>query len=154
MLALQQNLDASEIKCLEYTKKWRYVVVCYVWILFALVLALIFLLQNYICSLLPRQIIKVTLPTVGGQQWSEWVTNIFIELLTHHTSPESITANILTVFRIVSPNNNIVGSLPGVDFVHICRSVLAVETKTLVGYRIAKAVKVLEHNSNDTSCRR
>ena len=79
--------------------------------------------------------------------------DIFIKLLTHRTPQESIRANIWTVCRFVSPNNNIVGSLPGVDFVHICRSVLAVETKTLVGYRIAKAVKVLEHNSNDTSCR-
>ena len=31
------------------------------------------------------------------------------------------------------------------------RSVLAVETKTLGGYRIAKAVKLLGHNSDDTS---
>ena len=58
MLALQQKLDASEIKCLEYTKKWRYAVVCYVSIVFALVLALTFLLQKSIRSLLPRQIIK------------------------------------------------------------------------------------------------
>ena len=82
-----------------------------------------------------------------------WVTNIFIELLTHLTPPESITANILTVCRLVSPDNNIVGYLPGVDFVHKYRSILAVETKTLGGYRISKAVKVLEHHSDDTSRR-
>ena len=104
---------------------------CYVLIVFVLVLALIFFIQNSIRSLLPRQIIKVTLPTFGGQQWSEWVTNMVIKLLTHRTPPESITSNILTVCRLVSPNNNIVGSLPGIDFFHKCQSVLAVETKTL-----------------------
>ena len=123
---------------------------CYVWIVFALVLALIFLLQKYTRYLLTRQTIKVTRPTDGGQQWSEWVTDMVIEWLTHCTPPESITANILTVCRLVSPNNNIVGSLPGVDFVHKCRSVVAVETKTLGGYRITKAVKVLDNHSDDT----
>ena len=114
---LQKNLDASEIKCLEYKNCfWRYVVVCYVWIVFALILALIFFLQRSICYLLPLQIIKVNLPTVRGQQWSEWVTDMVIELMTHRTPPESITFNILTVCRLFSPNNNIVGSLPGVDF--------------------------------------
>ena len=69
---------------------------CDVWIVFALVLALIFLLRKSIHSLLPRQIIKVNHPTVGGQQWSEWVTGMVIALLIHCTPPESITANILT----------------------------------------------------------
>ena len=111
---------------------------------FALVLAVIFLLQNSIRSLLPLQIIKVTRPTVGVQQWSEWVTDMVIELLTQHTPPESITANIFTACRLVSTKNNIVGSLPGVDFVHKHRSVLAVETKTLGGHSISNAVKVLK----------
>ena len=93
----------------------------------------------------------VNCPTVGGQQWSEWVTDMGIELLTHRTPPEPVTANILTGCRLVSTNNNIVGFLPGVNFFHQCRSALAVETKTLGGYRIAKAVKVLEHHSDDTS---
>ena len=126
---------------------------CYVLIVFALVLELIFLLQKSIRSLLLRQIIKATRPTVGGQKWSEWVNNMVIKLLTHRTPPESITANIMTVCRLVSTNNNIVGSLSGVDFVHKCQSVLAVEIKTLGGYRIAKAVEVLENHINDTSCR-
>ena len=95
----------------------------------------------------------VTRPTVGGKQWSEWVTDMVIKLLTYRTPPESIMANILMVCRLVSTNNNIVCSLPGVDFVHKYRSVLAVETKTLGGYRIAKAVKVFEHHSYDTPCR-
>ena len=87
ILDLQQNMDALDIKCLKYTKKWRYVVVCYVWILFALVLALLFLLQKSIRSLLLHQIINVTRPTVGVQQWSEWLTNMVIKLLTHRTPP-------------------------------------------------------------------
>ena len=89
---------------------------CYVWIVFVLVLALIFLLQKSIRSLLSRQIIKVTRPTVVGQQWIECVTNMVIEVLTHPTPPESSTANILIVCRIVSPDNNIVGSLLMVYF--------------------------------------
>ena len=76
-----------------------------------------------------------------------------IELLTHRTPPESISANILTICKLVSPTNNIVISLPSLTFVHKCRSILAVETKMLGAYRIAKAVKVLEHHSNDTSRR-
>ena len=86
---------------------------CYVWIVFAFVLALIFLLQKSICYIIPRQIIKATRRTVGGQQWSEWVTDIVIKFLTHRTPLESITANMLTVCRLVSPDNNIVGSLTG-----------------------------------------
>ena len=124
---------------------------CYVLILFALVLSLIFLLQKSIRSLLPRQIIKVSRPTVGGQQYSEWVTNMIIKFLTHRTPPESITADILTVCRLVSPNNNIVGSLTGVDFFHKWQSALAVETKTLGGYRISNAVKVVYHHRYETS---
>ena len=61
-------------------------------------------------------------------------------------------ANILTVCRLGSLNNNIIGSLPGVDFFHKCQNVLAVETKTLGGYRMAKAVKMSDHHINDTSC--
>ena len=118
MLALQKNLYASEIECLAYTEKWRYVVVCYVWIVFASILALIFLFQKSIRFLLPRQIIKVTHPTVGGQQWSDLVTYMVIKFLTHRIPTESITYNILAICRIVSTNNNIIGSLPGVDFVH------------------------------------
>ena len=104
---------------------------CYVWIVFALVLALIFLLQKSIHSLLPRQSIKVTRPTFGGQQWSEWVTNMVIKLLTHRTPPESITANILTVCRLVSPNNNIVVSLPGIDFSINVKAFLPLRLKRL-----------------------
>ena len=126
---------------------------CFVWIVFALVLALIFLLQNSIRYLLPRHIIKVTRPTVGSQQWSERATDMVIKFLANPTPLDSIMANILMVCRLIFSNNNIVGCLPGVDFVHKRQSVLAVETKTLGGYRIAKAVKVLEHHSNDTSCR-
>ena len=76
-----------------------------------------------------------------------------IELLTYRIPLESIMANILTVCRLGSLNNNIIGSLPGVDFFHKCQNVLAVETKTLGGYRIAKTVKVLEHQSDYTSRR-
>ena len=118
---------------------------CHVWIVFALVLALTFLLQKSIRSLLLRQIIKVTRPTLGVQQWSEWVTNMVIKLLTHRTPTQSIPANILTVRRIVCPNNNIIGSLPNVYFVHNSQSILAVDTKTLGGYRISKMVNVMEH---------
>ena len=39
------------------------------------------------------------------------------------------------------------------DFFYKCRCALAVENKTLGGYRIAKAVKVLDHHSDETSRR-
>ena len=89
------------------------------------------------------------LPTVGGQQWSERVTDMVIGFLTHFKPTEYNTANILTVLRLISLNNNIVGSLPSVDFVHKCWNFLAVETNNIGGYRISKASKVLKHHSDD-----
>ena len=55
------------------------------------------------------------------------------------------------VCRLVYLNNKIVGSLLGVKFLHKCQSVLAIDNKTLGGYRIAKAVNMLENHSDDTS---
>ena len=92
-------------------------------------------------------------PSGGGLQWSDWVTDIVLEMLSHRTPPESIPANILAVGRLISPNYNIVESVPSINFVRNCRSVLAVETKTLGAAKIAGAVKVLEHHSDDTSRR-
>ena len=74
-------------------------------------------------------------------------------MLSHRTPPESIPAKILAVGRLISLNYNIVKSVPSINFVQNCRSVLVVETKTLGAAKISGAVKLLEHHSNDTSRR-
>ena len=61
-------------------------------------------------------------PSGGGLQWSEWVTNIVLEMLSHRTPPESIPANILAADRLISPNYDIVESVPRIIFVQNCRS--------------------------------
>ena len=92
-------------------------------------------------------------PSGGGLQWSEWVTDIVLEMLSHRTPPESIPANILVVGRLISPNYNIFESVPSINFVQNCGSILVVDTKILRAAKIVGAVKLLEHHSDDTSRR-
>ena len=92
-------------------------------------------------------------PSGGGLQWSEWVTGIILEMLSHRTPPESIPANILAVDRLISPNYDSVESVSRIIFVRNCRGILVVETKTPAAAKISGAVKLLEHHSDVTSCR-
>ena len=92
-------------------------------------------------------------PSGGGLQWSEWVTDIVLEMLSHRTPPESIPANILGVGWLISPNYDIIELVPSINFVRNCGSILVVETKILSAAKIAGAVKLLEHHSDDPSCR-
>ena len=108
---------------------------------------------KYARSLLPRTIKKVARASRGGQEWPEWVTDICLEMLSHRTPPESIPANIMTICKLISPNNNIVQELPGVDWVRKCRSIMVVETKTLGAMQIAAADATVGHHADDTSRR-
>ena len=74
-------------------------------------------------------------------------------MLSHRTPPESIPANILTVCRLICPTYDIVIELPSSKFVLDCRSVLAVETKTLGAYQIARAPRLITHHNDDTTRR-
>ena len=67
--------------------------------------------------------------------------------------PESIPANILTVCRLICPNYDVVIELPSSKFVRECRCVLAVQTKILGAYQIARAPRLIMHHSDDTSRR-
>ena len=100
----------------------------------------------------PRDIRKVSRAAgKGGHQWSTWVTQMVLEMLSHRTPPESIPANILTVCSLICPDYDIVKELPSSKFVLECRTVLAVETKTLGAYQIARASRLIMHHSDDTS---
>ena len=102
----------------------------------------------------PREIRKVARESgKGGHQWSTWVTQMVLEMLLLRTPLKSISANILTVCKLICPNYDIVKELPGSKFVRECRGVLTVETKTLGAYQIARAPKLIMHNSDDTSRR-
>ena len=76
-----------------------------------------------------------------------------LEMLTNRTPPNSITPNILTVCKLVSPSYDIVKELPGDRLLRQCRSVLAVHTKTLGASQIAGCKEMLEHKSDETSRR-
>ena len=81
------------------------------------------------------------------------MTDICLEMLSHRTPPESMPANIMTICKLISPNNNIVQELPGVDWVRKCRSIMVVETKTLGAMQIAAAEATVGHHADDTSRR-
>ena len=85
--------------------------------------------------------------------WPEWVTDICLEMLSHQTPPESILANIMTICNLISPNNDIIQELPGVEWVRKCRSIMVVETKTLGVMQIAAAKARVGHHADDTSRR-
>ena len=70
----------------------------------------------------PRQLTRSIHPSRNALQWSEWVTGIVLEMLSHRTPPESIPANILAVGRLISPNYDIVESVPRIIFAQNCRS--------------------------------
>ena len=103
--------------------------------------------------LLPLTIKKVARVSRGGQEWPEWVTDICLEMLSHRTPPESIPANIMTICKLISPNNDIVQELPGVDWVRKCHSIMVVETKTLGAMQVADAEETVGHHGDDTSRR-
>ena len=104
-------------------------------------------------SQLPRKVAKSSRTSNGGVEWPYWVTDMVLEMLTNRTPPNSITPNILTVCKLVSPNYDIVKELPGDRLLRQCRSVLAVHTKTLGASQIAGCKEMLEHKSDETSRR-
>ena len=102
--------------------------------------------------LTPRYMRK-TKRSTGGLQWSEDITRMVLEMLSHRTPPSCIAPNILTVARTIYPNRDIVFELPGVSFIRHCRSVLSYLTKLLAAFLLAKAPKYLEFHLDGTSRR-
>ena len=85
--------------------------------------------HSLLCSLAklakPNVIKKIKKPGSGrgGLRWGEDVTRLVLEMLSHRTPPSCIGPNILSVAITIFPNDNIVQELPGISFVHECRSV-------------------------------
>jgi hypothetical protein len=69
--------------------------------------------------------------------WDPIVTQLVVETLAHPTPPACISANILSVVKLLMPNANVVEELPGLLFNQNCRTVLLYVTKTLAAYEIA-----------------
>ena len=114
---------------------------------------LTYLFSQSLNSKLPRIVSKSRRTSKGGLEWPYWVVDMMIEMLTNRTPPNSITPNILTVCKLVSPNFDIVKELPGDRTLRQSRSVLAVHTKTLGASQIAGCKEMLEHKSDGTSRR-
>ena len=89
----------------------------------------------------------------GGLEWPYWMTDMVVEMLTNRTPPNSISPNILSICRHISPNHDLVRELPGKSLLRECRSVLAVHTKTLGVSQIAGSTEMIEHKSDETSRR-
>lgn len=69
--------------------------------------------------------------------WSPIVTQLVVEMLANGTPPSAVSANILSVCKLLFPGAPIVRELPSIRFVRSCRTVLLHLAKTLAAYEIA-----------------
>lgn len=89
----------------------------------------------------------------GGLEWSESVTQLVLEMLSHRTPPSCISANILSVCKIILPNHDVVKEVPSVDFIRSCRGTLSYLTKLLASAELGRAPVFLEQHADGTSRR-
>eukprot|EP00956_Cyclotella_meneghiniana_P019144 scaffold32561_cov32-Cyclotella_meneghiniana.AAC.5 len=87
------------------------------------------------------------------KQWDPIVTQLVIEMLAHQTPPSCISANILSVVKLLVPDAPIVEELPSVRFVRNCRTVLLHLSKTLAAYEIAIQDRFLQLFTDGTTRR-
>jgi hypothetical protein len=79
-----------------------------------------------------------TVTKVGNPKtWDPIVTQLVIEMLVHGTPPSSISANILSVCKLLFPGVPIIKELPSVRYVCNCRTVSLHLAKTLAAFEIA-----------------
>ena len=109
-------------------------------------------LKNKIDSVTPRLIAKESSKS-GGLQWGWKMHQLMLELLSHRTPPSCVSANVLTVAEILSPNYKIAKELFSVSFVRKCRSELTYATKLLAAYQLAQEEVWLQHFSDGTKRR-
>ena len=89
----------------------------------------------------------------GGLEWSESVTQLVLEMLSHRTPPSCISANILSVVKVILPNYEVIKEVPSVEFIRSCRGTLSYFTKLLAAVELAKAPVYLEQHADGTSRR-
>lgn len=85
--------------------------------------------------------------------WSPIVTQLVVEMLANGTPPSAVSANILSVCKLLFPGAPIVRELPSIRFVRSCRTVLLHLAKTLAAYEIA-STDVYEQLFTDGTTRR
>ncbi len=72
------------------------------------------------------------------KSWDPIVTQLVIEMLAHQTPPSCVSANILSVVKLLMPEAPIIEELPSIRFIRNCRTVSLHLSKTLAAYEIAK----------------
>ena len=87
------------------------------------------------------------------KSWSPIVTQLVVEMLANGTPPSAVSANILSVCKLLFPGAPIVRELPSIRFVRSCRTVLLHLAKTLAAYEIA-CTDVYEQLFTDGTTRR
>ena len=96
--------------------------------------------------------VKVT-KTGKPKTWGPVVTQLVVEMLANGTPPSAISANILSVCKLLIPDAPIIEELPSIRFVRGCRTVLLHLAKTLAAYEIASQ-EVFEQLFTDGTSRR
>ena len=89
----------------------------------------------------------------GRDVWPVWVTQMFLELLSHRVPPGKILACITSVANGIHPDGNVMKSSPCDRLMRDCRSILAVTTKTLAAHQLSLAPTYLQHHSDGTALR-
>eukprot|EP00956_Cyclotella_meneghiniana_P019310 scaffold32996_cov35-Cyclotella_meneghiniana.AAC.3 len=87
------------------------------------------------------------------KSWDPIVTQLVIKMLAHQTPPSCVSANILSVVKLLVPEAPIVEELPSVRFVRNCRSVLLHLSKTHAAYEIAIQDRFLQLFTDGTTRR-
>eukprot|EP00956_Cyclotella_meneghiniana_P011123 scaffold15566_cov34-Cyclotella_meneghiniana.AAC.1 len=96
--------------------------------------------------------VKVT-KTGKPKTWGPVVTQLVVEMLANGTPPSAISANILSVCKLLIPDAPIIDELPSIRFVRSCRTVLLHLAKTLAAYEIASQ-EVFQQLFTDGTTRR
>ena len=85
--------------------------------------------------------------------WDPIVTQLVIEMLSHGTPPSCISANILSVVKLLMPGAPIIEELPSLRFIRNCRTVSLHLSKTLAAFEIASQDSITQLFTDGTSRR-
>ena len=88
----------------------------------------------------------------GALSWPLFVWEMMLEHLVNGTPPSAVNANIRSIVERVSPGT-IIKELPSIWTIRRARTVLLVVVQALASYRLAKANKWGQINSDETERR-
>ena len=100
----------------------------------------------------PQTIGKIDRP-VDGIEWSDNVTQLFLDILAHRTPPSCISSIILSVAKVIIPNSEVIHQLHGVEFICLFQGTFSYLTKLLASDELARAPKFLKQHSDGTARR-